>query len=114
VGRDGAWRRGTRGRGPETSAVDPQALDDGAVSQLGRAAPDRVQPAVEDERLELGGLEMPAVLLGALDEGLEMLGLEQFDELVLRQSAVSVLSIRSFGESNKLTECRELFLLIPG
>jgi hypothetical protein len=69
---------------------------------------------LEDERLELGGLEVPAVLLGALDEGLEMLGLEQFDELVLRQSAVSVLSIRSFGESNKLTECRELFRLIPG
>jgi hypothetical protein len=37
------------------------------------------------------------VLLGALDEGLHVIGFEQFDELVLRQVGVSVLSISCGG-----------------
>jgi hypothetical protein len=39
------------------------------------------------------------VLFAALDERLDVLGLKQFDELVLRQLGVSILSAR---RSNKL------------
>jgi hypothetical protein len=49
---------------------------------------------LDDERLEVGGLQMATVLLAALDERLYVLGLKQFDELVLRQSRVSILSLR--------------------
>jgi hypothetical protein len=48
---------------------------------------------LERERVELGSLQMATVLLGALDQRLYVLGLEQFDELVLRQLGPSVLSI---------------------
>ncbi len=44
-----------------------------------------------DEPLELDGVD-PAALLGAFHDRLQLLGLEQFDELVLRQAGVSVLS----------------------
>jgi hypothetical protein len=37
---------------------------------------------------------MPPVLLATLDERLYVLGLKQFDELVLRQSLASILSAR--------------------
>ncbi len=40
------------------------------------------------EHLELRGVH-PAALLGALDQGAELVRLEQFDELVLRQAGVS-------------------------
>ena len=60
-----------------------------ALEQLGVLLADVV---LEHERLELGGLELTPVLLGALDERLHMLGFEEFDELVLRQRPVSVLS----------------------
>ena len=60
-----------------------------ALEQLGIFLADVV---LEHERLELGGLELAAVLLGALDERLHVLRFEEFDELVLRQRPVSVLS----------------------
>ena len=60
-----------------------------ALEQLGVFLADVV---LEHERLELGGLELASVLLGALDERLHVLGFEEFDELVLRQRPVSVLS----------------------
>jgi len=66
---------------------------------------------LDDERLEVGRLQVSAVLLAALDERLHMLGLKQFDELVLRQSGVSILSAR---RSNKRTECMTRFGLFPG
>jgi hypothetical protein len=53
------------------------------------------------------------VLLGALDEGLYVLGFEQFDQLVLSQESLQVLSNRRLT-SNKLTECRRDFRLFPG
>ena len=46
-----------------------------------------------DEGLELGRVH-PAALLGAFQDRLQLLGLEQFDELVLRQAGVPVLSLR--------------------
>ena len=70
-----------------------------ALEQLGVLVADVV---LEHERLELGCLELAPVLLGALDQRLQVLGLEQFDELVLRQSAVSVLSLRSFSPATNL------------
>ena len=70
-----------------------------ALKELGLVLAEVV---LEHERLELGGLQMAAVLLGALDQRLQMLGLEQFDELVLGQSAVSVLSLRSFSRATNL------------
>ena len=60
-----------------------------ALEQLGILLADVV---FEHERLELGGLELAAVLLGALDERLHVLRFKEFDELVLRQRSVSVLS----------------------
>jgi hypothetical protein len=65
---------------------------------------------------------MAAALLTALDEGLQMLGFEQIDELVLRQGAAFVLSVpnqcsrpvRSGKQSNKRTESMSAFLLFPG
>jgi len=68
---------------------------------------------LEHERLELRGLEMASVLFCALDERLHVLRFEQFDELVLRQVGVSVLSI-SCGECDKLTECKTESCLFPG
>ena len=50
-----------------------------------------VQLVLESERLELHGLH-PAALLGALDQSLDLIGFEQFGQLVLRQEGVSVLS----------------------
>src|SRR6186713_292301 len=47
---------------------------------------------LQHERLELGGFELPAVLLGTLDEGLHVLRFKELYELVLRQRPVSVLS----------------------
>ena len=60
-----------------------------ALEQLGVFLAEVV---LEHERLELGGLELAAVLLGALHERLHVLRFEEFDELVLRQRPVSVLS----------------------
>ena len=60
-----------------------------ALEQLGVLVADVV---LEHERLELGCLELAPVLLGALDQSLHVLRLEQFNELVLRQVRVSVLS----------------------
>jgi len=67
---------------------------------------------LEHERLELGRLELAPVLLGALDQSLHMLRLEQFDELVLRQIRVSVLS-SLFRASDKLTESMASSVLFP-
>ena len=50
-----------------------------------------VQLMLESERLQLDGLH-PAALLGALDQSLDLIGFEQFGQLVLRQEGVSVLS----------------------
>ena len=50
-----------------------------------------VQLVLEHERLELDRFH-PAALLGALDQTLDLIGFEQFGQLVLRQEAVSVLS----------------------
>ena len=50
-----------------------------------------VQLVLEHERLELDRLH-PAALLGALDQTLDLIGFEQFCQLVLRQEGVSVLS----------------------
>ena len=55
-----------------------------------------VQVVLEHERLELGGLDEPA-LLRALDERLHLVGLEQFGQLVLRQGETSVLSVHRRG-----------------
>jgi hypothetical protein len=52
------------------------------------------------------------VLFGALDQRIHVLGLEQFDQLVLGQLRVSVLS--ATRKSNKLTECMSAFGLFPG
>jgi hypothetical protein len=52
-----------------------------------------VELVLEDERLELRRLH-EAALLGALDQRTGLFGLEQFDQLVLRQLLVSVLSLR--------------------
>ena len=49
------------------------------------------QLVLERECLELGRLDV-AALLGALDQRLDLLGLEQFDQLVLGQAGVSVPS----------------------
>ena len=49
---------------------------------------------LERERLELGRLD-EAALLGALDERLAPVGLEQFGQLVLRQVLCHVLSVLS-------------------
>ena len=61
-----------------------------ALQELGVFLTDVV---LEHERLELGRLELPSVLLGALDERLDMLRFEEVYELVLRQRPVSVLSL---------------------
>ena len=60
-----------------------------ALQQLGVFLADVV---LEHERLELGGLELASVLLGALHERLHVLRFKEFHELVLRQRRVSVLS----------------------
>jgi len=51
-----------------------------------------VQVVLERERLELGGLEIPA-LLSALDEGLRLVGIKQFVQLVLCQLSLSALTL---------------------
>jgi hypothetical protein len=53
---------------------------------------------LDDERLEVCRLQVSAVLLAALDERLHVLGLKQFDELVLRQLGDSILSARLGGK----------------
>ena len=73
-----------------------------ALEQLGILLADVV---LEHERLELGGLELASVLLGALDERLHVLRFEEFDELVLRQRPVSVLS---YSRSCSATNLRSL------
>ncbi len=60
-----------------------------ALKQLGILFADVV---LQHECLELGGLELASVLLGALDERLHVLRFEELYELVLRQRPVSVLS----------------------
>ena len=53
-----------------------------------------VEIVLERERLELCGLEISA-LLGALDEGLRLVGIKQFVKLVLCQLSLSALASRS-------------------
>jgi hypothetical protein len=65
-----------------------------------------------DEARELGRVD-PPTLLGALDDRLQLVGLEQFDELVLRQPGVSVLSHRS-AEHNVLRLYARSFGLSTG
>ena len=60
-----------------------------------------VQIVLEHERLELGRLD-EAALLGALDERLDLVGLDQFVQLALRQIETSVPSHSSSRDSNKL------------
>ena len=72
-----------------------------------------VQVVLEHERLELRGVD-EAALLRALDERLHLVGLKQFDQLVLRQGETSVLSGAASRESNKLTHLMSYFLLLPG
>ena len=81
-----------------------------ALEQLGVLLADVV---LEHERLELGGLELASVLLGALHERLHVLRFEEFDELVLRQRPVSVLSNLAL-QCDKLTESTTVFGLFPG
>ena len=80
-----------------------------ALKELGVLFADVV---LQHERLELGGFELPAVLLGTLDEGLYVLRFKEFYELVLRQRPVSVLSNLVPSECDKLTECMTVFLAI--
>ena len=70
-----------------------------ALEQLGILLADVV---LEHERLELGRLELAPVLLGALDQRLHVLGFKEFDELVLRQRPVSVLSHLVSGSATNL------------
>ena len=71
-----------------------------------------VQVVLEHERLELGGLDEPA-LLRALDERLDLFRLNQFDQLILRQRETSVLSGGSSRGSYKLTHLKLFFLRLP-
>ncbi len=71
------------------------------------------QVVLEHERLELHGLDEPA-LLGPFHERLDLLRLNQFDQLVLRQRETSVLSGTASRASYKLTHHKRFFLLVPG
>ena len=81
-----------------------------ALEQLGVFLADVV---LEHEGLELGGLELASVLLGALHERLHVLRFEEFDELVLRQRPVQSFRI-SVLQCDKLTESTTDFRLFPG
>ena len=67
----------------------------------------------ERERFELRGFEMASVLFSALDQRLQVLRLEQFDELVLRQLVFQSFRISIF-RSDKLTNCMGVTGLFPG
>ena len=71
-------------RGGRRRDLEPDALE------LGRQLFDVlvVQVELERERLELGGLQVAALLRG-LDHGAGLIGLEQFVQLVLRQGPLS-------------------------
>ena len=71
------------------------------------------QVVLEHERLELGGLDQ-AALLRALDERLDLLRLNQFDQLVLRQSRNVSPFRKSFDGGYKLTHHMRSILLLPG
>ena len=62
-----------------------------------------VQLVLENECLELRRFH-PAALLGALDQSLDLIGFEQFGQLVLRQERFSVLSRTPCAQS-PLTLC---------
>jgi hypothetical protein len=79
------------------------------LKQLGVLFADVV---LEHERLELGCLELAAVLLRTLDERLYVLGFKEFDELVLRQRPVQ--SFRVVHVCNKRTKLMTAFCRIPG
>ena len=81
-----------------------------ALQQLGVLFTDVV---LENECLELRGLELAAVLLGAFHERLHVLRFEELYELVLRQRLVSVLSF-PVCMCDKLPESIAVFWRIPG
>ena len=70
---------------------------------------------LDRERLELGRLDVATALFGPLDEGLQVLGFDQFVQLVLRQGdCLNPFVCFTFGVSNKLTQSMAAFLLFPG
>jgi hypothetical protein len=69
---------------------------------------------LEHESLDIGAGEVASVLLAALDEGLHVLGFEQFDQLVLSQESGYFLSNRRLGEATNLLSLRRFSSCFQG